>query len=362
MARERPAMREGRQRSTPLVRPGLAPRQPVKIELDCRTAFDFLISTCPECGNDEELLRDDRDWRSEARAALVASLGEASFVESCLGFGTALGGFLVNHPGVRTARDVVTAVDGLSDDELNRCLFDELLQDEELGPVAGPALEGDQVAFERLQAALEQYKGHPVLPAQPAELAAVLRRALQGWLGPFETVEARIGRMLERDVASRRLDEAETDPFGFVERVTNGLRLVGEPGVRRIVLAPSYFARPYNELTRVSSTRLICYPISDDALGAADRLAPSPATVRLFRALGDETRLRLLRLLTERDWYLTELATAVELSKPTTKHHLALLRSAGLVTVTDEGNLTYYSLRRRRIEEVGLELGSYLAR
>jgi ArsR family transcriptional regulator len=83
--------------------------------------------------------------------------------------------------------------------------------------------------------------------------------------------------------------------------------------------------------------------------------------VRLYRALGDPTRMRILRLLSDRDWYLTELATQLELSKPTTKHHLALLRAAGLVTVTEEGNLTYYSIRRDRIDQAGAQLSQYLA-
>jgi DNA-binding transcriptional ArsR family regulator len=48
------------------------------------------------------------------------------------------------------------------------------------------------------------------------------------------------------------------------------------------------------------------------------------------------------------------------LSKPTVSHHLALLRAAGLVTITEAGALTYYSLRRERIADAGLELGRLL--
>ena len=62
------------------------------------------------------------------------------------------------------------------------------------------------------------------------------------------------------------------------------------------------------------------------------RSPPPQAVVRLHRALGDETRLRILKLLAGRDLYLTEIAQQLDLSKPTIKHHLALLRAAGLVT------------------------------
>ena len=83
--------------------------------------------------------------------------------------------------------------------------------------------------------------------------------------------------------------------------------------------------------------------------------------LRLHRALGDETRLRILRLLRDRDYYLTEIAERLELSKPTIKHHLAQLRAAGLVTLIEEGGLSYFSLRRERLADVSSELKHYLA-
>ena len=102
------------------------------------------------------------------------------------------------------------------------------------------------------------------------------------------------------------------------------------------------------------------YPIADAALDAADPLAPPPAVVRLHRALGDETRLRILRLLRDRDLYLTEIAQQLDLSKPTIKHHLALLRAAGLVTVTEAGSVIYYSLRPTRLDDASGEIKRFL--
>ena len=102
------------------------------------------------------------------------------------------------------------------------------------------------------------------------------------------------------------------------------------------------------------------YPIADVALDAMDPLAPPQSVLRLHRALGDDTRLRILRLLRDQDYYLTEIAERLELSKPTIKHHLILLRSAGLVTLTEEGGLSYYSLRRSTISAVGGSLKEYL--
>jgi len=360
------AQTSNRQRSSPtrpggLVRPGLASPGLPAVELDARTGYDFLISACNDCGELEDLLPEDRTWLEEGRASLAKKLGSGASADACMGFVTEIGRLLVGRPEVRTAGQVVAAVDEMSDGLLIETLLGELLEDSDLGPTARRAVDGDAEAYAALQTQLEQLKGMPVLTATPKELADGARRIVHAWLPRYEGIEGRIGRMLERDVSARPLNTAAADPFAFVEQATNGIRLAAETRVRRIVLAPSYFGRPYNSLTRVGQTELICYPIADGALDAADRLTPPSSAIRLYRALGDESRLRILRLLAERDRYLTELATELELSKPTVSHHLAALRSAGLVTVTQQGSLSYYTLRRDRVEEAGMELNSYLA-
>ncbi len=127
------------------------------------------------------------------------------------------------------------------------------------------------------------------------------------------------------------------------------------PGTRRLYLNPSYFTRPYNYVFAGRDWHMFAYPLADSALDGEGSGVPA-ASVRLFKALGDESRLRILRLLSEGDLYLTEIAERMGLSKPTVSHHLAQLRAAGLVTITESGSLTYYALRRDRIAEAGVEL------
>jgi DNA-binding transcriptional ArsR family regulator len=344
-----------------LVRPGLTSAQLPRVEIDSRTAYDFLTSACNDCGELEDLLPDDRRWLEESRANTAAEVGSDVFVQTCSGFVAELGRMLIGRPEIKTARDVVDAIDAMTDAELLEQMAGELIADPELGATARLAVDGDAAAYAELQTRLESFKGSPVLTRPMSDLAPMARRVVHSWLPRYEAIEARVARMLERDVAAHPLEDAARDPIGFVERATNGIRLVPEPKIRRIVLAPSYFGRPYNSLTKVGDVQLICYPISDASLGAADHVTPPAATVRLYRALGDASRLRILRLLAEKDRYLTEIANELELSKPTIKHHLAQLRAAGLITLTEQGNLTYYTLRRDRAEEAGVELRTYLA-
>lgn len=332
------------------------------VEIDVRTGYDFLMSGCNDCGELEDLLPEDRVWLEEGRAAIAGEVGETESARACVGFVSEIGRMLLGRPELKSARQVVGAVDELSDPELLECLFGELIESPDVANSARRALNGDAEAYVELGDQLEHWKGHSVMPETLAELAPGARRTLHAWLPRFEQVEARVDRMLARDVAGRHLDDMVANPLGFVEKATNGIRMVPEQRTRRIVLAPSYFGRPYNSLTKVGDSTLVCYPIADSALGAGGRAAPPVATVRLYRALGDESRLRILRLLAERDRYLTELATDLDLSKPTVSHHLAQLRSAGLVTMTEQGNLTYYTLRRDRVEQAGPELSAFLAR
>ena len=52
-----------------------------------------------------------------------------------------------------------------------------------------------------------------------------------------------------------------------------------------------------------------------------------------FKAMADESRLRIVGLLAHRERSVQELAAALDLKEPTVSHHLAILRAQGLVTV-----------------------------
>jgi hypothetical protein len=64
--------------------------------------------------------------------------------------------------------------------------------------------------------------------------------------------------------------------------------------------------------------------------------------LRFFKALAHESRLRLLGFLAQQPRTVQELADLLGLTEPTTSHHLALLREAGLVSLRVEGNLHWY--------------------
>src|ERR1044072_1328748 len=66
---------------------------------------------------------------------------------------------------------------------------------------------------------------------------------------------------------------------------------------------------------------------------------------KVFKALGDPVRLRLLSMIASRDGgevCVGEMTPAFDLSQPTISHHLKLLRQAGLIDCERRGTWVYY--------------------
>ncbi len=67
-------------------------------------------------------------------------------------------------------------------------------------------------------------------------------------------------------------------------------------------------------------------------------------TTRLLKALGDETRMRILNLLTQEELSGTDLMEILNMGQSRISTHLALLREVGLVSDRKAGRRTYYSV------------------
>ncbi|MEK7858196.1 MAG: metalloregulator ArsR/SmtB family transcription factor [Elusimicrobiota bacterium] len=73
-----------------------------------------------------------------------------------------------------------------------------------------------------------------------------------------------------------------------------------------------------------------------------------PKLDRMFKAFADETRLRILHLLTRGELCVCDLTDTLGLRQPKVSRHLAYLRGAGLVEVRKEGLWKHYSLAETR--------------
>jgi DNA-binding transcriptional ArsR family regulator len=72
---------------------------------------------------------------------------------------------------------------------------------------------------------------------------------------------------------------------------------------------------------------------------------------KVFKALSDPTRRRILQLLREREMTAGELAECFELSKPTLSGHFSVLREADLVSSDKAGTSITYRLNVSTLDE-----------
>src|SRR5438045_1616932 len=69
-----------------------------------------------------------------------------------------------------------------------------------------------------------------------------------------------------------------------------------------------------------------------------------PPVSRLFKALGDETRLRIVALLSHGELCVCHVQEALALGQPNASRQLGILRNAGVVDSRRAGSWTYYRL------------------
>lgn len=69
----------------------------------------------------------------------------------------------------------------------------------------------------------------------------------------------------------------------------------------------------------------------------------------LHKALGDYTRIRILWLLMEREWCVSELAGEMKMTESAISHQLRILRSARLVNGRKAGKNVFYTLADEHI-------------
>ena len=65
---------------------------------------------------------------------------------------------------------------------------------------------------------------------------------------------------------------------------------------------------------------------------------------KFFKALSDEKRIRILKLLSIKEMCVCELMIALDTTQPNLSHHLKILENQGFVNRRKEGKWAYYSL------------------
>lgn len=73
---------------------------------------------------------------------------------------------------------------------------------------------------------------------------------------------------------------------------------------------------------------------------------------KIFKALDDPTRRKILDMLKTKDLTAGEIAEHFDMQKPSVSYHLDLLRQAELVVSVKKGQYVYYSLSTSVLEDI----------
>ena len=150
---------------------------------------------------------------------------------------------------------------------------------------------------------------------------------------------------------SERLSQEE-----LIEELSQGIQQTWITDFKVIILVPSFWLSPfvmYGELSKQLAFMQFGARPADASLIPGDSVPDSLSTG--LQALSDQTRLKILRLISETPLTQIEIAKKLRLRAPTINHHLKILRLASLVTKAitgrDEKNVRY-SIRPGRVGEL----------
>jgi DNA-binding transcriptional ArsR family regulator len=237
-----------------------------------------------------------------------------------------LAGLLAESPAPWTRRRLVRLVAGVAPDELLLALVGgrrQQLRTRLDDRTIRAAVAGDAAAQRRLRATVADtlLQVTPwLLRTDPREVKASCVRVLEEM--PQLDIRAPATAAIERMMT-------ELDGDALLERVAPGIHYA--PGyLERVTLVTSVRAAPILvSVDEVGHTVILHPPLTEE--GTTDAAAQLR---ELGRALGDDTRIRILQELRAGDRTLVGLCSALRSPRTTLLHHLALLRSAGLVDLT----------------------------
>jgi DNA-binding transcriptional ArsR family regulator len=269
---------------------------------------------------------------------------------------------------LRSFENELAALRGLDEGtialEFSRPLYDH-------GGRRDPSLVQRGEVQERIVASARLAGGDPKLARlifeDPAALAERFANLLSDYWGAafrdeWEALEPRLAESVSE--AGRRM--AGEGLYSFLRTVSPRLRFdesreqfgvdlphrhtVDVTEDRPLLLVPSFYVWPHVQVNCDEPWPLsVIYPAPCVAVASRPPL-PSGELIAVLRALGEHTRLRALKLISERPRSTQELAPLLGISEAGLSKHLRQLASAGIVQSRRDGYYVLYSLVPERID------------
>ncbi|RDW16246.1 ArsR/SmtB family transcription factor [Oceanobacillus chungangensis] len=189
------------------------------------------------------------------------------------------------------------------------------------------------------------------------KLKSHLIEVMTGWYESVITPNLeQTQQILQTDYQAKNQMKGKMSPEELVQWATGGINYLPEPSVHKVLLIPQYVYRPWNIEADLEETKVFYYPVANNSLSPNDKYMPNNFLIQKHKALGDEVRLRIVKLLSENEHSLQNLTEQLNMGKTTIHHHLKILRAAKIV----EMDGSKYSLKTNVLELLFKELDQYI--
>lgn len=272
-------------------------------------------------------------WKEVKKSLSKDTLDQLEIVEEQNTWKTIL--LLLHEKDFENLDDFFTFVESIDEEELRYMGLPYLGRNQEEDRKL--ASQGDSGAGERLQAITKDhafFKNYIAFICQvdTGYLKEHIQKVINGWHeGVVKPQSDYFRGVLARDAAAKQQMKERLDPEAFVEWATKGVHYSPEPSVFKVILIPQFIYRPWNVEADLEGAKVFYYPVANESIHPEDPYVPDQMLAQKFKALGDENRLRMMKILINGGRTLQEMTEEIGMGKTTVYHHLKLLKSARLI-------------------------------
>jgi DNA-binding transcriptional ArsR family regulator len=181
-----------------------------------------------------------------------------------------------------------------------------------------------------------------------ARMLSVVRRFYDEHYRPDE---ARRVAAMRASVARHRdeLRRLPDDMEAFIDRLSGAHRACARKEIsayRRFVFVPSTYVGPYVSTIDQPPLLAMYYRCEPPEAGGPAGTGDDAQLALVYKALADEQRLRILRLLGAGELYAQEIVERTGIHQSVISRHLSFMKAVGLLDVRRQNNMKFYSLNR----------------
>jgi DNA-binding transcriptional ArsR family regulator len=161
--------------------------------------------------------------------------------------------------------------------------------------------------------------------------------------------------ILERSIAEHRSHPvSDVVELGrtLSQRTLTCFETVCGDDFKKYFFAPSLDVAPYCSCANIDGIHGLVYPCEARFIHDAPDADETARMARVYKALSDETRLRIINLVREREMYAQEIVDRIGLHQSVVSRHLGFLKAVGILRIRKENSMKFYSINTEMRDEL----------